>query len=54
MTPPTASFEGTWQMIRAELNGEPAPELVTSKKVLELKAGNYAVRYAGQVIDSGT
>jgi hypothetical protein len=41
-------------MIRAELNGELAPELVTSQTVLELKAGNYAVRYAGQVMDSGT
>ena len=41
-------------MIHAELNGESAPELVTSQTVLELKAGVYAVRYAGQVMDHGT
>jgi uncharacterized protein (TIGR03067 family) len=54
MSNPSTSLEGTWQMIHAELNGESAPELVTSQTVLELKAGNYAVRYAGQVMDSGT
>ena len=44
---------GRWQMIRAELAGEPAPELVTSKLVLELEAGTYAVVYAGETSDSG-
>ena len=44
---------GRWQMIRAELGGEPAPELVTSKLVLALEAGTYAVVYAGETSDSG-
>jgi len=44
---------GRWQMIRAELAGEPAPELVTSRMVLELSAGHYEVVYAGEVSDAG-
>lgn len=51
-TPP--SLIGRWQMLRAELNGEQAPELVTSKTELEFTATTYAVRYAGEVMDEGT
>jgi hypothetical protein len=40
-------------MIRAELAGELAPELVTAKTVLELVAGEYRVSYAGEVCDRG-
>jgi uncharacterized protein (TIGR03067 family) len=54
MNSPAPALEGTWQMIRAELKGELAPALVTSQTVLELKAGTYTVRYAGQVMDTGT
>ena len=41
-------------MLRAVLNGEPAPELVASKTELEFTATTYAVRYAGEVMDHGT
>ena len=41
-------------MLRAELNGESAPELVTAKTELEFTATTYAVRYAGNVMDNGT
>ena len=48
------SIEGRWQMVRAELAGEFAPELVTAKTVLEIAAGEYRVRYAGEIADRGT
>ncbi len=55
MNPPHAfSLEGRWQMIRAELAGEFAPELVTAKTVLELSPDEYHVFYAGELSDRGT
>ena len=55
MTSPSAplAIEGNWQMVRAEFGGEAAPELVTRETELEFRAGAYAVRYAGQVMDQG-
>ena len=44
---------GRWQMIRAELAGEPAPDLVTRRMVLELGTGRYSVVYAGEISDAG-
>jgi uncharacterized protein (TIGR03067 family) len=41
-------------MIRAELAGELAPELVTAKTVLEFSAGEYRVLYAGEIHDRGS
>lgn len=52
-TNPTPTLIGRWQMIRAELAGEVAPELVTGRMVLELDADTYAVAYAGETSDSG-
>lgn len=52
--PDPAVLAGTWIMVRAELEGEAAPELVTHKTVLELDATRYAVIYDGQVMDRGT
>ena len=55
MQPPSdSSIEGVWQLVRAELDGEPAHELVTQHTVLELTAGNYSVRYDGVVADRGS
>ncbi len=51
---PAFPLEGRWQMIRAELGGELAPELVTAKTVLEFSAGEYRVFYAGELADRGT
>lgn len=48
------SLDGTWQLVRAELNGEIAHELLTANTVLELKDGTYIVRYAGEVTDRGS
>jgi uncharacterized protein (TIGR03067 family) len=52
-TNPTHVLIGRWQMIRAELAGEVAPELVTGRMILELGEGTYAVAYAGEISDSG-
>lgn len=54
MTEPLQSLEGTWQMVRAELCGEAAPELVAQHTTLELANGEYAVRFEGNVVDKGT
>lgn len=48
------AIEGTWEMIRAELDGETAPELVAAKTVLELAAGTYQVRFDDTPTDRGT
>lgn len=41
-------------MVRAELDGEQAPELVAQRTQLELKDGEYLVRFDEQIIDRGT
>lgn len=47
-------FDGRWQLVRAEMEGEVAPELLTMKTELELTLGAYRVRFDGEVTDSGT
>lgn len=41
-------------MIKAELAGEPAPDLLALRVELELTGATYTVRFAGQVADRGT
>ncbi len=50
MTP----LEGRWQMVRAELDGESAPDLVTRRTQLTLGQGTYVVHFDAQVSDRGT
>ena len=45
---------GTWEMIRAELGGEDAPDLLALRVELELTADTYVVRFAGKIADRGT
>lgn len=47
-------LDGHWELIRAEMNGETAPELVEMGVQLELAAGVYIVRFAGEIADRGT
>ena len=54
MTEKTGQLEGTWQMIRGELAGEEAPELVVRKTELEFAGGAYLVRFDGEIVDCGT
>jgi uncharacterized protein (TIGR03067 family) len=47
-------LEGTWQMIRAELSGEAAPDMVVQKTMVSLAAGAYEVHFAGEIVDRGS
>lgn len=55
MTPPApAGFEGRWQPLRAELDGELAPADALARMEVELHRGHYTVRFAGEISDRGT
>jgi len=47
-------FEGIWQPVYAELDGEEAPRMALEKMELELTEGKYTVRFAGETHDHGT
>jgi len=49
-----SKLEGNWQMVRAELAGEAAPELVTTNMILTFAVCGYEVRFGGLVSDRGT
>lgn len=51
-TPTT--IDGIWQLVRAELEGESAPDFLPQKIALELSLGFYLVRFGGEVSDAGT
>ena len=51
--PDAPSIRGTWQMIRAELAGEPAHALVVEHTTLEITGDRYFVRYDREVADRG-
>lgn len=48
------ALSGRWEMIKAELAGENAPDMLALRVVLELTSVTYAVSFAGQVADRGT
>lgn len=48
------ALPGRWEMIKAELAGEDAPDMLALRVELELTAVTYAVSFAGQVADRGT
>jgi len=48
------AIDGTWLMVRAELDGEVAPDLVVAKSAIAFAAGQYEVRFAGEAADRGT
>ena len=50
---PASSLQGTWQLVRAELDGEQAPELVVQRTVLEFHLRKYFVRFDGAIVDQG-
>jgi uncharacterized protein (TIGR03067 family) len=49
-----AALTGRWEMIKAELAGEDAPDMLALRVELELTGVTYVVRFAGQVADRGT
>lgn len=50
----STGLAGRWEMIKAELAGENAPDMLALRVELELTALTYVVRFAGQVADRGT
>lgn len=46
-------IEGTWQPLRAELEGVLAPEMAISKMEFRLQSGRYRVQFGGQTSDEG-
>ena len=50
----TTDIDGTWLMVRAELDGEVAPGLVVAKSRIEFAAGRYEARYGSETGDRGT
>lgn len=55
MNEPThaAPLDGTWQMLRAEHDGEQAPEMVVQRTTLEFSHGAYRACFDGEPIDQG-
>ena len=47
------ALHGTWQMIRADLGGEPGHPLLVEHTVVEITATHYVVRYDREVADRG-
>lgn len=47
------TLHGTWHPVRAELDGEAAPELALERMELILRDGAYSVSFAGTVHDRG-
>jgi uncharacterized protein (TIGR03067 family) len=52
--PASSPIDGRWQLLRAQLDSEDAPDLVVAKTEIRLALGKYEVRFAGQVVDQGT
>ena len=48
------TLPGTWEMVRAELAGEQAPDMLALRVELALTTDTYVVRFAGQVADRGS
>lgn len=48
------SLHGTWRPVRAELDGEAAPDLALERMELLLQPDTYSVSFAGVVHDSGS
>jgi len=49
-----ASLDGHWVMLRAEMGGQKAPELILQQTRLLLAAGRYTVQFDGAITDHGT
>lgn len=49
-----SALDGIWEMVRAEFDGDEAPELVVIQTEVELRDGTYFVRFAGRVADRGS
>ena len=48
------SLHGHWHPIRAELDGQTAPDLALENMVFVLSSDGYSVSFAGEIYDSGS
>jgi uncharacterized protein (TIGR03067 family) len=48
------SLPGKWRPVRAELDGQPAPDLALDRMEFHLTATDYTVHFGGQPYDRGT
>lgn len=49
----STEIDGYWEMVRAEFDGEAAPEFVVRQTTLEFEQGRYCIRFAGAASDRG-
>ncbi len=49
----TSPLVGIWLPIKAELEGDPAPEMALAQMQVELTAHTYCVRFGGEMADRG-
>lgn len=47
-------LQGTWHPVRAEFDGEPAPELALNPMELILTDGAYTISFGGEIHDRGS
>jgi len=47
-------LSGRWQMVRAEFDGESAPDEVAQRTILTITPTNYTVLFAGSTVDRGS
>ena len=50
----TSTLIGTWTLLKAEVDGDAAPDLLALDITLELTVDSYAVRFGGEIADRGT
>jgi uncharacterized protein (TIGR03067 family) len=48
------TIDGIWIMVRAELDGVAAPDLVVARSQIEFAAGRYETRFGHEAGDRGT
>lgn len=51
---PASAIQGTWQILRAELGGQPMPAEAAEQVEMEFDADTYTVRFGDEETDHGT
>lgn len=49
-----SDVQGIWRPVRAELDGEMAPDMALVKMQMTFRAGGYLVEFGGQHVDQGS
>jgi uncharacterized protein (TIGR03067 family) len=48
------ALDGTWQLLRAQLSGEEAPDLMVKRTTMQFSGGFYRVKFGAETTDAGT